>query len=86
MFPGENTDWVKMHTNLTQNSVYSSVYIIEDDHQLYQTSYREIGAKLREFLAAAPQSLTSKAAGSRGFFLRSFVKTAKNICKTCPKP
>lgn len=55
MYPiGKNTDWVKMHTDLTKDSNYTKVYEIDGTHQLYLDKYKEITEQLNEFLANRP--------------------------------
>ena len=56
MSPTENTDWVKMHADLTKDSNYTENYVIDDTHLLYLTKYKEITEKLNEFLANRPKA------------------------------
>lgn len=54
LFPGENTDWVKMHSDLLKDSSYSKIHEIEGDHLLYLTKYNEMTEKIDSFLDNAP--------------------------------
>jgi pimeloyl-ACP methyl ester carboxylesterase len=56
IFPTENKDWVKMHSDLIKDSDYAEIYEIDGDHVLYYDKYKEITEKLNEFLAKIPTS------------------------------
>lgn len=55
LYPGEDKDWVKLHTDLTEGLEYTDTIVVEGDHIFYKKAYKELTEKINEFVKNMPQ-------------------------------